>query len=61
MQRCPSSVARGVDINVDTLNKVLDDIKVSIPGIRNQYSPHSVHISKLLMYSVAIMTTFYTL
>ena len=61
MQRCPSSVARGVDINVDTLNKVLDDIKVSTPGIRNQYSPHSVHISKLLMYSVAIMTTFYTL
>ena len=34
---------------INSLNEILDDIKVSTTGIRNQYSPHSVHISKLLM------------
>ena len=52
VQRSPSIIVLYVYV-INSLNEILDDIKVSIPGIRNQYS---VNIS--LNCSVAIMTTF---
>ena len=48
VQRSPSNLVLYVYV-INSLNEILDDIKVSMAGMRNQYSPHSVHISKLLM------------
>ena len=48
VQRSPSFIVLYVYV-INSLNETLDDIKVAAPGMRNQYSLHSVHISKLLM------------
>ena len=48
VQRSISDIVPYVYV-IYSLNEILDDIKLTLPGIRNQYSPHSVHISKLLM------------
>ena len=41
----PTSAANKIHTSAVRIN----NLKVAITGIRNQYSPHSVHISKLLM------------
>ena len=44
VQRSPSTIVLYVYV-IHLWNETLDDIKVSLTGIRNQYSPHCVHIS----------------
>ena len=48
VQRSPSIIVLYVHV-INSLNETLNNFKVAATGIRNQYSPHSLHISKLLM------------
>ena len=47
VQRSPSIIVLYVYV-INSLNETLNNFKAAT-GIRNQYCPHSVHISKLLM------------
>ena len=48
VQRSRSNIVLYVNI-INSLNETLNNFKVAVTGIRNQYFPHSVYISKLLM------------
>ena len=48
VQRSQSIIVLYVHV-INSLNETLNNFKVAATGIRNQYSPQSVHISKLLI------------